>query len=192
MAYRTTMDELVKELRLLTETSSDDYEINNVTYWTGEQLQRVLDNHRTDLKWNEMTAIEEGSGAYYDYSIGYGNIEATSGGTAIFIVQDLNGATVTNPTYTVDYQLGLVTFSSDTAGDLYWVTARSFDMQGAAAEVWRKKQVHYARAVNFSTDGHNISREQLYNHAREMAELYESKGSGGFGTMDMMRSDTDA
>jgi hypothetical protein len=186
------MVDLIRDLRTLTEAGRDDYVVDSVTYWQDDHLQRILDNHRTDMKWYEMTAIEEGDGSYLDYSIGYGNIEATTGGTAIFIVQDLNGAAVTSPSYSVDYQRGVVTFSSDTTGTLYWVTGRSYDLNAAAAEVWEKKLAHYARAIDFSTDGHNIRREQLYQHAKEMVDKYLQKGSGGFGSMDMMRSDTDA
>lgn len=191
MTVRTGMADIISDLRLLTETATNGYEVSGVSYWTPDQLQRVLDNHRSDLKWAEMTAIQEGDGSYLDYSIGYGNIEATTGGTAIFIVQDVNGATVTDP-YTVDYQRGVVTFAEDTLGVPYWVTGRSYDLNATAAAIWRMKQSHYSRAVNFSTDGHNISRSQLYDHAKEMSQLYESKGAGGFGSIDMFRSDTDA
>jgi hypothetical protein len=176
----------------MTEAGTIDYAVAGVSYWTDDQLQRVLDNHRLDLKWYEMTAIEEATSQYFDYSIGYGNLEATTGGTAIFIVQDANGNAVTSPTYTVDYQRGVVTFDTDTEGIYYWVTGRSYDLDAAAADVWRKKQSHYARAVDFSTDGHNISRSQLYDHAKEMTSHFQMQGSGGFGSMDMIRSDTDA
>lgn len=188
---RTGMAEIISDLRGMTDTSTDDYELAGVPYWTDAQLQRILDNHRTELKWSEMEAQEEASGAYLEYSIGYGNLEQTTGGTAIFIVQDVNGDTVSTSEYSVDYQRGVVTFNEDTAGTAYYVTGRFYDLEGAAAEVWRRKQSHYAKAVNFSTKAHNISRAQLYDHAKEMAELYESKGDSGFGTMDVMRSDTD-
>jgi hypothetical protein len=46
--------------------------------------------------------------------------------------------------------------------------------------------------VDFSTKVHNIKRSQLYEHAKEMAELFESKGDSGFGTLAVIRSDTDA
>lgn len=187
---RTGMADIIKDLRLMTETGSDDYIVDTISYWTPDQLQRILDNHRNDLKWYEMTAIEEGDGSYLDYSIGYGNLEATTGGTAIFIVQDIHGATVTSP-YTVDYVRGVVTFASDTGGTDYFVTGRSYDMNAAAAEVWERKLAHYARAVNFSTDGHSISRQQLYDHAKEMVDRFAQKGGGGFKTIDVMRSDTD-
>lgn len=187
---RTGMLDLITELRALTDSGAGDYKISGVPYWTDAQLQNILDNNRTDLKWCEMWAQEEGTGEYFEYSIGYGSLETTTGGTAIFIVQDLNGNTVTS-SYSVDYQRGVVTFASDTGGTDYWVTARSYDMNGAAADVWRKKQVHYHMAVDFSTDNHNVTRSKLYDHAREMAEYYEGLGSGGFGTMEITRSDTD-
>lgn len=187
---RSGMAELILELRALGDCSPDDYKIAGVPYWSDAQLQKILDNNRSDLKWSEMEAQEEADSSWLDYAIGYGNLEQTSGGTAIFIVQDVNGETVTAD-YTVDYQRGVVTFAEDTGGTDYWVTARSYDLNGAAADVWRKKQVHYHMAVDFSTDNHSVKRSQLYQHALEMAQYYEQLGGGGFGTMEVMRSDTD-
>lgn len=188
---RSTMSELITELRSLTDTGAEEYSIGDIQYWSNTQLQGVLDNHRTDVKWEEMTAIEEGDGSYLDYAIGMGYFEQTTGGTAIFIVQDLNGATVTSPTYTVDYIRGVVTFASDTTGTAYYVTGRSYDMDGAAAELWRKKMNHYASAVDFSTKVHDISRSQLFDHAKEMVNHFELRGNSGFGTVYVSRSDTD-
>lgn len=188
---RTGMADVITDLRGMTDTAPDDYQLAGVPYWTDDQLQRILDNHRTELKWVEMTAEEDGNGEYHDYSTGYGNLEQTTGGTAIFFVQDVNGLTVDSAEYTVDYQRGVVSFTEDTAGTAYYVTGRYYDLEGAAADVWRRKQSHYAKAVNFSTKVHSLSRAQLYEHAREMAELFESKGDSGFGTMEVMRSDTD-
>jgi hypothetical protein len=188
---RSGMAELITELRGMCDAGADDYSIAGFPYWSDAQLQRILDNHRTDLKWVEMEAQEEADLTYVDYVIYSGNLEQTTGGTAIFIVQDVHGAAVTSPTYTVDYLRGVVTFDSDTTGTPYWVTARSYDLQGAAAEVWRRKQSHYAAAVDFSTKVHNIRRSQLYEHAKERAEYFEARGEGGFGTVSIMRSDTD-
>lgn len=188
---RTGMADLISELRALTDSGVDDYEVAGLPYWNDAQLQKILDNHRTDLKWVEMTAWEEGDGTWLDYQIGHSNLEQTSGGTAIFMVQDVNGAVVSASLYTVDYQRGLVTFSSDTNGATYWVTGRAFDLKGAAADVWRKKMVHYHTAVNFATDNHKIDREKLYQHAKEMAEHFESQGASGVESVQVWRSDTD-
>lgn len=188
---RSGMADIISDLRGICDASIGDYEISGVPFWTDAQLQRILDKHRTELKWVEMEAQEEASGAYLEYSIGYGNLEATTGGTAIFIVQDINGATIASSEYSVDYLRGVVTFTSDTSGTAYYVTGRFFDIEGAAAEVWQMKLGHYSGAVDFTTKGHTINRSQLYDHAKEMVAKYEAKGSGGFGTMSVFRSDTD-
>ena len=190
MTLRTTMSELITELRSMTDTGQNEYSVAGVSYWYDEQIQKILDNHRTDVKWLEMTAIEEGTGEYLDYSIGYGYFEQTSGGTAVFIVQDLNGTTVTDP-YSVDYIRGVVTFASDTTGTAYYVTGRSYDLDAAAADIWRKKMNHYASAVDFSTKVHNISRSQLFEHAQKMVDFYDLRGGSGFGSVSVLRSDTD-
>lgn len=188
---RAGMGDVIRDLRSMTDASAEDYTVAGLPYWSDSQLQRVLDRHRVDLKWVEMEAQEEADGSYLDYSIGYGNFEATTGGTAIFGVQDIHGAIVTSPIYTIDYVRGLVTFDSDTSGTAYYVTGRYYDLEGAAAEVWRNKQSHYAAAVDFSTKVHNVRRSQLYDHAKERAEYYAALGDSGFGTMVVSRSDTD-
>lgn len=188
---RSGMADILSDLRELTDAGPDDYSIAGVPYWSDAQLQRILDRHRMELKWTEMWAEEEGDGTYVNYLIGFGNLEQTTGGTAIFIVQDLNGLAVDSSTYTVDYLRGVVTFNSDTLGIDYWVTARSYDLEGAAAEIWRRKQSHYAAAVDFSTKVHNVSRSQLFEHAKQMAEHYAALGEAGFGSMQVTRSDTD-
>jgi hypothetical protein len=188
---RSGMVDLLSDLRAMTDTGPDEYSVAGVPYWSDAQLQRILDRHRTELKWVEMEAQEEGDGSFLEYVIGAGNIEQTTGGTAIFFVQDVNGSTISSSLYTVDYVRGVVTFASDTAGTSYFATGRSYDLNGASAEVWRMKQSHYAGAVDFSTKVHNISRSQLFEHAKEMCEYFSALGNAGFGTMDVMRSDTD-
>jgi hypothetical protein len=189
---RTGMEDLITELRALTDSNVDDYTIAGVPFWSDKQLQDILDNNRTDFKWSEMEGQQEGNGAYLDYAIGYGNFEQTTGGTAIFMVQDLNGASVDSGGYSVDYRRGVVTFAADTIGAPYYVTGRSYDLNGAAAEVWRRKRSHYHTAVDFKTDNMSVSRSQLYKNANEMVTHYEGLAVGGFATIDVLRSDTDA
>lgn len=188
---RSGMVDIITELREMTDSGIDDYTVAGIPYWTDAQLQRVLDNHRTIIKYYEMTAEEEGTGEYFDYSIGYGNLEQTTGGTAIFIVQDINAAAVSSASYSVDYTRGVVTFASDTAGAVYYVTGRSYNLNDAAAEIWKKKQGHYHTAVDFSTDNHRINRAQLYEHAKEQAAHYQQMGSSAMSSMSFYRPDTD-
>src|SRR5512146_199732 len=188
---RTGMVDLITELRGLTDAGVNDYSIAGIPYWSDAQMQTILDKRRTDLKWVELEAWEEADGSYLTYASGYGNLEQTTGGTAIFIVQDVNGDPVLSPTYTVDYNRGLITFDSNTSGLSYWLTARSYDLNAAAADVWRKKMVHYHTAYNYSTNGDNRSRAALYEHAKEMAAWFEGMGQDGVSSVTMFRSDTD-
>jgi hypothetical protein len=188
---RTGMVDLISELRELTDSNVDDYTIAGVPYWSDKQLEKILDNNRTDLKWVETEAQAEGDGSYLDYAIGFGNLEQTTGGTAIFMVQDVDGASISSALYSVDYKRGVVTFATDTDNTTYWVTGRSYDLNGAAAEVWRRKLAHYHTAVNFKTDNTSIDRRQLYENAKEMCEYFEGLSSGGFATISVLRNDTD-
>jgi hypothetical protein len=190
-AAREGMADIISDLRGMTDAGPDDYELSGVPYWTDAQLQRILDNHRTEIRGLEIIPEQEFDGSYKFYPVGYSNIEQTTGGTAIFYVQDVDGNNLSSALYSVDYQRGVVTFVDDTLGTPYWVTGRAYDLDGAAGEIWRRKQSHYAAAVDFSTKVHNISRSQLFAHAKEMAEHYSSLCSHGFGSMDVMRSDTD-
>lgn len=188
---RDGMSDIISDLRGMTDSNADEYEIAGVSWWSDAQLQRICDKHRTDIKWLEMTAMEDGDGTYTEYTIGYGNIEITTGGTAVFFVQDVNGDKIDSSGYSVDYLRGVVTFDADTLGVPYYVTGRSYDLDGAAAEVWRMKQSHFASAVDFSTKVHNVSRSQLYDQAKERAEYFEGKSDSGFGSISIFRSDTD-
>ena len=188
---RSGMSDIIAEVRAMCDAGADDYQIAGVPYWTDAQLQKILDAHRTDLKWVEMYPIQEGSGDWLEYPVGYSNLEQTTGGTAIFFVQDTNGDTVSSANYTVDYDRGLVTFTADTDGVPYYVTGRAYDLNAAAADVWRRKQSHYHSAVNFSSDNHRVDNEKLYEHAKEMCEYYESLGKSGLVTMELYRGDLD-
>ena len=85
-----------------------------------------------------------------------GNLES---GTAVFTVQQYNGGTA--PAYTADYNTGVITFTADTEGTAYMLTARSYDVNAAAAEVWRNKAANAAKYFDFSTDNHSVKKSQF-------------------------------
>ena len=74
--------------------------------------------------------------------------------------------------YTTDYYRGLVTFAADTGGSAYYLTGRTFDLNSAAADIWRQKAAHYAGEFTFSTDNHRIEKGALINNALKMAQVY--------------------
>ena len=190
---RSGMVDIIAELRTLASCGTADYTVDSTTYWSDGRLQDILDRHAWTVDAEYMTvapAYISGAYEYKNYYIGRGWLEQSTGGTAIFIVMDSAGAIVDQADYSVDYNIGLVTFDTDTGiGALYMVTATSYDINAAAAEVWRKKAAHYHSAVDFSTDNHSIKRDQLYQHCLQQIQYFESLILGAGDSADLVRSD---
>ena len=188
------MSSLLTEFRSMTEAGTADYTIASTAYWTDNQLQDILDIHRTDVIFEQLSSypvqIAAGSSSYLDYRSSYGFLEATTGGTAILYLQDSTGAVIGTANYTSDERRGQFQFTSDQAGSVYYMTGRSYDLQAAAADIWRRKAAHYApTSFNFSTDNHSISRSQVYDHCKEMADFFENQSSNAMSTISMFRGD---
>jgi hypothetical protein len=192
-AGRSGMQNLLAELRGMCEAGASDYTIADVPYWSDAQLQDVMDTHRTDVVFEPLQSypyqISGGSLSWTDYRSTHGYYEATTGGTAIFYIQDSTGATVSGSSYSTDYRRGVITFSANQAGTAYYLTGRSYDLDAAASDVWRRKASHYANSFDFSTDNHSVSRSQVYKHCLEMAEHFEGKSASAIETVQMFRSD---
>ena len=191
---RTGMAALILELRGLTEAGVSDYTVNNTAYWNNDQLQDILDIHRHDMVFEQLsmypTQISGGSLSYQDYRSSRGYYEATTGGSAIFYVQDSTGATAGSSGYTPDYRRGQIQFTSNQAGSVYYLTGRSYDLKASAADIWRRKAAHYApTSFNFSTDNHSVSRAQVYDHCIDMANFFEAESVQAVQTVQMFRSD---
>lgn len=193
---RSGLVTLRDELRLMCEAGSADYTVGSIAYWSEAALDVVLDRHRLDVLRERLTPIEKyvggGTVEYHDYYSAFGPYEETTGGTAVFIIQDSIGNTQATTGYTMDYQRGLLSFTADTLGSVMLLTGRSYDMNGAAADLWRSKASHCAMGFSFSADGANLQRAQLHEHCVERAKFYEARiGMGGNAAMvvDVFRGD---
>jgi hypothetical protein len=191
---RTGMTALLEELRGLCEAGTSEYTIGTTLHWSDNALQDVLDLNRKDLIHYPIQSypivVSGGTLQYYDYRTGFGFLEQTTAGTAIFYLQDSTGATLGTALWSADYRKGYITFASDAKGTAVYLTGRSYDLNAAAASVWRKKAAHYApTSFNFSTDNHSISREQVYNHCIEMASFFDGISNDSIQTVDRYRSD---
>lgn len=185
MSARSTMGTIIKAIRRMTSTNPGDYSINSVNYWADDQIQEIADQFRVDIVHEQLmkeeTWVGGGTIQYLNYLSKYKNFEGTSGGTAIFIVEDGTGNNVTN--YSVDYFRGKITFDGDTSGTTYYLTGRSYNLEKISAEIWRAKAAYYAADFDFSTDGHNLRRSQILDHCLKMAEFYESQSQPGIVTL---------
>jgi len=183
MTVRDTMTELISDLRALTDAGVSDYTVGGMTYWSDQQLQDVLDGRCVALRFVEMEAQSDyanGAYTYTEYTLPVGNIE---GGTALSVL-DNAGSAIGTALWSFDRNRGVVTFTADTAGASRFVTGRSYNVNLAAADVWRKKASHYAAAYDVSTDNHSLKRSQLIQHCQAMAREFEARGGPASITME--------
>lgn len=176
MAARTGMSTLISTIRGFCNLGTSDYTLGTATHWSDDHIQTVLDRYRTTVIHEKMLAVSayesSGSIAYKDFYSGWGNWEETTGGTSIFIVENYTGDDIATANYSVDYALGIVTFTADQQGSTRYVTGRSYDLYGAAADIWRMKGGAYAVAVDFKTDNMSVKRSDVAKHCREMFNYY--------------------
>jgi hypothetical protein len=185
---------MIVTLRGMTDAGTADWTNGTAIYWDDDQMQAVLDRRRMDVYRQPLTAIPDHVGAselsYKTYRTKWGNIEATDGGTAIFVVEDSIGNDQGTALWSADYARGVVTFGADQEGTAYYITGRSFDLNGAAADIWRMKAANAAKLYNFSTDSHSLSRSQIMEHCLKMCSYYENMSP--VEVVEVFRSDLNA
>ncbi len=186
---RAGMVDLILELRGMIDAGSNDYTVGGVPFWTDKQLQTALDRRRTDYKNEQLdpwTTYTGGTTFYYDYIIPWKWYES---GT-VFDVLDADGTKYGTALYSIDTARNMVVFVASTSGSVVAVNAHTFDLNRAAADLWRNKAAHYVLAYDFSTDNHNLKRSQMQQQCLQMAKFYD--GMSGPTVAIIYRSDTDA
>lgn len=192
---RSTMTYLINEVRVRTNagTASSLETHGTVAYWGDDQIQDVLDRHRVDiwrLPLNAQPTYNGGTVVYQNFPTDQTYLEETDAGTAVFYLEDGTNTQVGTALYNVDYQRGFVTFGSDTGGSAYYMTARSYDPDAAAAEIWRIMSSWYATDFDFSTDNHSVKKGDIIDNCMKMAAFFESRSkTGGFNVTTLWRSD---
>ncbi len=172
---RAGMSALIQRVRSLTYAGTAEYTLGTAAFWDDDQIEQVLDRHRVEI-FRERLGREPsypggGSVVYKIHFSSYGNLEA---GTALFI-EDSVGDNRGTADYSVDYQTGRIDFSADQAGTTLYMTARSYDPFGAAAEVLESWAASEARQFDFATDGQSFQRRQKAEGLREQARLLRKR-----------------
>jgi hypothetical protein len=191
---RTGMTAILEEVRNSCEAGTSEYTLGTTVYWSDNALQDLLDLHRTDHVYQMLvpfpTVGAGGTLSYKEYRFPIGYLEATSGGTDVCYLQNGGGTALGTALWSADYRRGVFTFASDTAGSTVYMTGRSYDLNAAAADIWRRKASHYApTSFNFSTDNHSVSREQVYTHCVDMATYFQGISGNAIQTIGRYRSD---
>src|SRR5512133_992723 len=124
MTARTTLVDLIDLLRGMANCGTADYTLGTANYWDDDHLQQVLDRNRLDICREPLDMVPShyggGTVKYFDHLSSYNNFEKTSGGTAVFYIEDAAGVDQGTALWTADYLNGKITFGSDTAGTTYY------------------------------------------------------------------------
>ncbi len=188
---RIGMQPLIETVRGYANAAPDEWIVSTDTglleYWSDDEIQRALDRHKVEHIHELMDAeptYEGGSIVYKQYLLNATNVES---GTAVFKIEDSAG-TVSG--YTVDYARGIVTFSTDQNGKAFYWSGFAYDLDAAAADIWRMKAAHATELVDFSTDGHSVKRSQQAQQYLTMANYFQQRSaSEGVQTVRIVRDD---
>lgn len=190
MAARSTLADIISDVRALTSAGPNEYTKGSANYFDDDQLQRILDRHRNDVFDHVLTAAPHHSGGtlvFQTYVAALDSWEATDGGTALFVLTSRTGGTVVPSGWSADYQRGIVRFDADQGRVAYSVTGRRYDIYGAAAEVLRVWATQKKAACDFTVDGAAEFVEGQTRNMLALAKEYAAKAEPI--TMALGRSD---
>lgn len=203
MAVRGGMVDLLSQLRRMTATEVESDTLNGTLLWTDEVLQETLDKYRTVRRYVPLipapTYEPISAVAYYDYYIppDFGKWIETDDTPQAFIITDAKGIPYTRGSldqqYQVDLAEGKISFNTNRGGETFYITARTYDLNKAAAEIWLTKASLRASLIQWKTDNHTLREDQEYQHCLEQYRFYSSRstlsGRGAFSTVKLHRND---
>ena len=145
--------------------------------WSDNQCQDILDAHKLRVQREALAAeVTYTGGTTYVYTTYHSRLgDYEEGGTAYFNIEAADGTQRGTADYTADYVRGHVVMDNDQAGTALYLTGWSYDLQGAAADLWRERAGKVSSYYNVTADGHNMSRSQWFTHCKDMAVMYATQ-----------------
>jgi hypothetical protein len=175
------MATIIGELRAMCNAGTADYTVAGSAYFSDDSLQQELDKTQRYYRYvhlNEMPKIINAVYQWFDYEIPpeLGQyIEEDQAGSG-WCVRDMAGGSVAASGYTVNYQARRITFTANQGGSAYYIDAQVYEINAAAAAIWRKKySFELATGYDWSSDNHSVKRSQKADNCLKMAEFFESK-----------------
>lgn len=200
---RTGMGNLIQRVRGLSKAGTADYTVGDDTYFSDDHIQDILDGNAdllidSPFAWLPQTI--SGTVNYLTAQNQYRDFEEAVSGTARWAIRDNTGNLIGTANYSANYRAGRVTFGANQGGTAYYLTAYTYDVHAAAAEVWRMRLANFADWYAFSFKAgdttEQFSRQQAFDHAEKMLAEMESRagsnviGSGGdIRVSEFMRTD---
>jgi hypothetical protein len=181
---RSGMTNLIARVRALTGAGTAEYAAGTVTYWTDDHLQSILDANAgllidSPLVWFPQT-FNGGSQQWLLAQSPYRDFEEAAGtaNDSRYVIRDAAGSIIGTAAYTPDYRMGRVTFGTSQGGTAYYLTAYTYDVHRAAADVWEERLAHFQDWYNFSADNQKFERKDVFDHAMKMLAYHRGRAGG--------------
>lgn len=162
MAARTTLAGLITRLRRLVNDPGA------AQTWDDDELQDWLDANRLDVRRAVLrpeTTWVSGTVTYTDYYADYGDWESD------VVLQDAEGNELTP--VTSELVTGRWTFTEQRPP--VYITGKTYDLYGAAAEVLEAWAARSALLFDFEADGASYKRSQAGQALERLAERYRGQ-----------------
>ena len=180
MAARSGMAQLIADVRLMADAGESEHSVGGRTYYTDDDIQRYLDQHRENIYREYLRNEPEygsGSAEYHYYYFRYAHVEGTASGSLAWLITDGNDDVIAGSLYTPNMDAQEIRFTADQRGSARYLTYRAYDIYRAVSEIWRDKAAHVAdRAWDVSTDNHSLKRSQMAKNYMDKAREYAAFG----------------
>lgn len=181
---RSGMGALIAELREMTNAGTADYTVAGSAYFSDDAIQQELDNTQVIARLAPLIPIftpTAGAFQWFDFripnAIGQWIEDPVTGGTTSgWNVRDGSGAALGTSLYSVNLPAQKITFTADQAGAMRYLDCLAYDLNKAAANVWRRKASFEQLSIDWQSDNHKIGAEMRFQHCIEMAKHYENQG----------------
>jgi len=178
-AVRVSMSGLITQARLLANDPSGASAV-----FTDQQVQDILDQNAFQAMYEQLSEIENiaagGAVEYKKFSAARGYWESDT------LLVNGNYAQLT-PSDS-DFLAGVWKFTSTQSLPVL-IYGVWYDINAAAAELWKLKATKFAEQFDAAVDGASYSLSQKYNQALTMAKEFRSKAVGSSGITHLRRSD---
>ena len=183
MAARAGIQYLIDEVRRLSGAGTAEYSVGTVSYFTDDQIQRILDSRRVRLARHEIEYEPErsaggGTVVYKHARIGYGWVEDTSAGgtTADCMLTDSTGSIIGTANYTLSAVDGFITFTDDQHGSVRYFTGWVHNPYKAAVDVLTAWLGELSRQPDFQTDNMRVWRSQMTARLQQQIDMLKEMG----------------
>lgn len=157
---RPTMATLISKVRKLVNDPASPGQV-----FTDDEIQDALDHNAKSMTQRPMSNLPtKAVGGAVEYK-NYQSSSMWEGGAAVTL-QDSAYATIAAADYTEDAILGIWVLDNSTTPPVY-ITGRTYDLYGAAAEVLGEWLAKLKLEYSFSSDGTSVAR-----HASQLSEKY--------------------